>query len=1496
MRKQYLLICFVTFFSYLSAIAQHGAYCGFDAQFQKSLADKNQYKIWENANNKLAKFVSQNIDNQRIAKQYKIPVVVHIVSEKALKIGDANYLTTHDIEKGIENLNLIFSNSAPFDSPIGVNTDIQFCFVSTYKNLPTNGITRDIAPTLFENKCNQASVSTTKDTEIRNVNPWDSRYCINIWLVPNLVDECGNCTLQSYTSFPFDNSKSGIVIENQTWLHDPKALAHEMGHYFQLYHTFHNGCKNDDCTLDGDQVCDTPPDSEQYGNCIVNSCNTDTYAPNPNPFSSDVQDDNSNIMDFSECAPFHFTAGQSARMANVLQVFKQDLANSTWCKNATADFVTIDSILLNNKDCISSFCPKIRVANKGKNDVNSLEFNLNLNGLLSAFVWNGTLKSNTIIDIQLPCQNAKIDTNILTINTQYINNNLNTVAQFDNGFQKWFVGEKPQITNVKSNASYCIDNGKLLITASKGKTPYIYMLQGIPTSQTKPSFTGLSFGPYNTVVVDANMCSDTLPVLVQDSCQITPKNDFIVNGNASLQAGGCITLTEAQKNKVGSVWYKDKISLKRSFDVFFSMNLGCNDAQGADGFAFVLQPISTSIGTPGAGLGYQGINPSISVEFDTWANSQFGDPAYDHTSINIDGELNHAHPFNLAGPVPILGTIGAPQNAEDCKFHKVRISWNATTQTLTSYVDCVQKLTYTGDLIQKALFGISDVYLGFTASTGAATNKHQVCFEHVSFLDQLEDKTICEGSSIQIGANKNFATYDWSPKLDIDNNKIQAPKFFPKQTTTYFLKMSDACNFSIYDTIKINVINPTIIALVQDANPCAITNDNLIKITSPNAADGFQFSFNGNVFSNTNTLNTNQLGLQTLYAKKGNCVASAVVNIDKKPLLTLEILTMNYKKCNSALSLKVKALGGKAPFQYKTNLTNWQSEATFENLPTNVSSVSVKDENGCETSLVLDNASCSKVKYELVLDSSKLVKTCFDTSTFVKIHLKGEYGNTFYSIDNQRTTPIGIFTNIKNGKHTLYAKSDEACFLDSLIINIIDKTQTKTKLLDTTICEGTNVKIANKIYTKSGFYRDTLKNIYGCDSIFNTKLFVKSRILKSQNITICNGDFYGINNKKYFKSNIYIDTLTANSSGCDSIVTTNLKVIKQDTTTSISTTCDKNLIKNETFKLKNKYGCDSIYIVKVGFKNASVFNLTQTICEEASIKINGKIYDKDLLTGSETFLGGAKNGCDSVVNINLTISQIEPVFEYKDPICYNSNTGIIEIKNIKTGNAPYELSFNKSSFKPIQIPYIIKNAAPGISGLVIKDKLGCQYSTTFFLKNPKQNQLYLGATRSVHLGDTAVLSPTSDFKIVNATWKNNNSLSCLTCINPVVSAQKTSIYSLTATDINGCISSDSIKILVTKGNDIYVPNSFSPNGDNLNDVFSIFTRNSIQSVNDLVIFDRWGEQIYGQAEVEINDTKKGWDGTFRGKDMPSDVYTFYLKANYIDGTSTTLQGDFFLMR
>jgi gliding motility-associated-like protein len=194
---------------------------------------------------------------------------------------------------------------------------------------------------------------------------------------------------------------------------------------------------------------------------------------------------------------------------------------------------------------------------------------------------------------------------------------------------------------------------------------------------------------------------------------------YTLNGSATQVACNEYTLTPAVNWQGGSVWNNIKINLTQSFDFNFDVFLGNNNSPGADGIAFVLQPISTSVGSSGGGMGYEGIIPAVGVTIDTYQNSNNNDPTFDHIAFQLNGDISHSTTNNNAGPVT---AINGNDNIEDGNWHSLHIIWNATTKTLTAYIDGSLRLSSVKDFVTDVFFGDPFVYWGFTGATGGENN------------------------------------------------------------------------------------------------------------------------------------------------------------------------------------------------------------------------------------------------------------------------------------------------------------------------------------------------------------------------------------------------------------------------------------------------------------------------------------------------------------------------------------------------------------------------------------------------------------------------------------------------------------------------------------------------------------------------------------------------------------------------------------------------------
>lgn len=238
------------------------------------------------------------------------------------------------------------------------------------------------------------------------------------------------------------------------------------------------------------------------------------------------------------------------------------------------------------------------------------------------------------------------------------------------------------------------------------------------------------------------------------------QNPYVLNGNASQDNCHCYTLTTEVEFQSGSIWNKNKIDLKQPFEYFFNVYLGCLDLDGADGIAFVLQPLSTSLGSTGEGLGFGGIVPSLGVTIDTYQNLNDADPEYDHLAIQTNGDVEHFTANNLAGPVPALSYSN---NIEDCKWHVLEVKWQPADSLMEVWMDGDLRLSLKKNIISSVFNNDPLVFWGFTSATGGKVNLQKMCTSLDADFYLAPHNNTCIGtpltfvdSSVSFGAISNW--------------------------------------------------------------------------------------------------------------------------------------------------------------------------------------------------------------------------------------------------------------------------------------------------------------------------------------------------------------------------------------------------------------------------------------------------------------------------------------------------------------------------------------------------------------------------------------------------------------------------------------------------------------------------------------------------------------------------------------------------------------------
>ena len=189
---------------------------------------------------------------------------------------------------------------------------------------------------------------------------------------------------------------------------------------------------------------------------------------------------------------------------------------------------------------------------------------------------------------------------------------------------------------------------------------------------------------------------------------------------------------------------------------------------------------------------------------------------------------------------------------------------------------------------------------------------------------------------------------------------------------------------------------------------------------------------------------------------------------------------------------------------------------------------------------------------------------------------------------------------------------------------------------------------------------------------------------------------------------------------------------------------------------------------------------------------------------------------------------------------------------------------------------------------------GCFVSDSLFIVVSVIDPLSVIASSSDYIvipGATVILSGLPN-NLPNYTWTPTTGLASPNSQQTNAVVQETTIYTLTVSD-GICSRSDTVEVkvyeIICEEPYVFIPNAFSPNGDDNNDV--LFVRGIFIEKMIFRIFDRWGELVFESENPQI-----GWDGTFRGKKLDPDVYDFYLDVTCYNGLTSITKGNVTLMK
>ena len=471
--------------------------------------------------------------------------------------------------------------------------------------------------------------------------------------------------------------------------------------------------------------------------------------------------------------------------------------------------------------------------------------------------------------------------------------------------------------------------------------------------------------------------------------------------------------------------------------------------------------------------------------------------------------------------------------------------------------------------------------------------------------------------------------------------------------------------------------------------------------------------------------------------------------------------------------------------------------------------------------------------------------------------------NPTSTIQNTGATPI---TQTYTVTTTLLASPGVCPSTDQVVVTI---NPTFTTNLTQTICNGGSYQFGNQTLTTSGTYTNNLQSVNGCDSIVNLDLIISSPpLIPNLDTSFCNGGTAflnpGIGATYSWVSQQYPNlpngaitispnqtiTLTLNAVnqfGCTSSGTVTVTVFPNPIVNLLANSLV--LCEGENLTLTAS-GADTYSWQGLGLHNSST--ATQSIFPTS--------------TQSYEVFGSTVNGCIDSAEVQVVVN-LKPILTITDnqEICAGESV-VISVSGADTYNWTPVGSGTTFVFTPSQ------TSNYQVVGTSLNGCKDSAQTTVIVHPNPIANvsatPLFLTSDSPfVTFQNSSLGQSVSIWNFGDGTILENNSGS-IEYTYPF--SEGNYLVNLTVSNEFGCSDFTTISIQIKGDVIFYIPNSFTPDGDEYNNMFTpIFTSGFDPANFKMDIYNRWGELIF-----ETFDARKGWDGYLDFKKCPIGTYSY----------------------
>jgi len=1018
----------------------------------------------------------------------------------------------------------------------------------------------------------------------------------------------------------------------------------------------------------------------------------------------------------------------------------------------------------------------------------------------------------------------------------------------------------------------CASLGSATVTASGGIGPYSYTWT--PTAQTTSVATGLNPGTYSITVVDnGGNCAFTATTAFTSLVPFTG----IVANSPSIACNGVKTGTANIPVSGGSgnnIYYWTDGVTTQTTAMAVGLGAGIHTVSVTDAltfcnvtqFFFISQPpalnpviaasaatvcaggsisftASNSGGVPGPGAGYT-YSWTGGPTTDTFTSTQSVAGNYTYTVSSRDGNNCLSTQTVLAGYIvnPVLSVPAV----SICPLKTgTLVASGATSYTWSP--------TGTNGNTLSASPLVTTVYTvtGSAAGCNSVPKTATIVLKSVPVPTLTSNSPVCNGTALSMTATGG-SSYNWTGPLGF-SSFVQSPVInpaAPNRSGVYNVTVTAANSCTAPASLTLTV-HPTPTISIAGSTVCVTQTLNLFS----NTFVGSTFNWTGpasftSAVQNPTVLNpgTNLSGTYNLTVTSAqNCTNTASVNA-QVVALPVPSITANYTAMCFGSTLSLAGSGG--------NNYNWSGPNGFNSNLQNTGILNVTlPANGVYT-LVVTTGPC-------VVSTTKSI--------------------TIYPLPNPTATYIPtcetklLQLTSSGGGGTLFAWSGPSSFTSSVQNPVINyASQANSGLYNLMVTDGNNCKASTSVFVN--ILSNPNVTSTGATVCFSYPAALTASGAVTYTWTGPNG-YYSVSSTANIPSanSGATQSYTVTGTAANSCTNTSIALLQTNQLPVPSLTVTSRACLNDTINLAGEGGSTYAWTGPNHF-----YSSRQRLTFTASNIAYSGLYT---LTVADAI--GCKNQkttliiIDPAPEVDLSGTSVNHCI----PFC--SDYVLIQKNESPILNAEWQVNnrfYNSPGFN-----FCTNTAGRYIASGTFTNAAGCVSTQSFEIKAypvPEANFEFFPQTPMENIDEVKFTNYSKGESITGSKWhfiNNNDYRAFTTNVSHVFENAGTWPVSLIVTNAWGC--ADTIIKTVTVDNDflIFVPNSFTPNDDNINDLF--FAK-GLGIVNySIAVFDRWGARVF-----QTTDISKGWDGTFQGQECKSDVYVWKLKATDVNGKTKDLNG------